>query len=286
MLRIELVMGPDIIAEVARVIAAADAPVDKLAAFFGVTRQTIYNWRNQSVRSIDKRQLGRILDPEFPSRLRAFVNGEATNGVDHAVPEILLPEPGKLSSIPPERALRRNEPPYAELLREHRVNPARLDAFKRQREEQKRHVHQGQLAARFRDFQSMANAIVALPNSVDEVGWLLFNKGLTDDRCYMAVSNAAAGGRPIPSDEIATMLLVERSRYLSRPYVEPVFRDRDRLDVCGVFVPLIGANVVYFASASPSIESEVKTVLVEQTFALTSIIENYLDEHNGKSPLE
>ena len=275
-------MGPDIIADVARVIAASEVPVDKLSAYFGVTRQTIYNWRNQTVRSIDRRQLTRILDPELPLKLKVFISGEAADR-PVSVAEIIPPEPSKPVSIPLDRALRRNEPPYADLLREHFINPNRLEMFKRRREEQKRHVHQGQLADHFRNFETVANRIVGLPNSVDEVGWMLFRKELPEDRCIMALSNAMAPGRPLPADDVATMLLVERARYLGQAYVQPEFRDQDRLETCGVFIPLAGGNILYLVSAHPSIESEVKTVLVErETFKLTTIIGAYLDEFGGK----
>lgn len=276
-------MGPDIIAEVARIIAASEVPVDKLSAYFGVTRQTIYNWRNQTVRSIDKRQLARILDPDLPSKLQAFIAGRATESTG-AVAEILPPDPSTAASIPADRALRRNDPPYADLLREHFINPSRLEVFKRRREEQKRHVHQGQLAQHLRNFETVANRIVGLPNSVDEVGWLLFSKELAEDRCIMAMSNASSPGRHLPADDVATMLLVERARYLGQPYVQPEFRDQDRLDTCGVFMPLAGGNIVYLVSGHRRIESEVKTVLVErETFRLTSIITDYLAEIGGKS---
>jgi hypothetical protein len=278
-------MGPDIIADVARVIAASEVPVDKLSAYFGVTRQTIYNWRNQTVRSIDRRQLARILDPDLALKLKVFVNGETADG-ENTVAEIIPPEPGRVTSIPPDRTLRRNEPPYADLLREHFINPNRLDVFKRRREEQKRHVHQGQLADHFRNFEAVANTIVSLPNSVDEVGWLLFSKGLAEERCIMAMSNTLAPGRPLPADDVATMLLVERARYLGQPYVQPVFRDQDRLETCGVFMPLAGGNILYLVSAHRRIESEVKTVLVErETFRLTNIVTSYLDEIGGKSSI-
>lgn len=275
-------MGPDIITDVARIIAASEVPVDKLSAYFGVTRQTIYNWRNQTVRSIDRRQLARILDPELPFKLKAFLNGEdAERAINTA--QILPPEP-KPQFIASDRLLRRNEPPYADLLRDNFINPNRLEIFKRRRDDQKRHIHQGQLGDHFRNFEAVANRIVDLPNSVDEVGWLLFRKELPEDRCIMALSNAVAPGRPLPADDVATMLLVERARYLGQPYVQPEFRDQDRLETCGVFIPLAGGNILYLVSAHPSIESEVKTVLVErETFKLTTIISAYLDEFGGKS---
>lgn len=276
-------MGPDIIADVARVIAASEVPVDKLSAYFGVTRQTIYNWRNQTVRSIDKRQLARILDPELPAKLQAFVKGQPADSTS-AAGEVIPPEPGRAAAIASDRALRRNEPPYADLLREHFINPNRLEAFKRRREEQKRHVHQGQLAEHLRNFETVANRIVSLPNSVDEVGWLLFSKDLAEERCIMAVSNATSAGRALPADDVATMLLVERARYLGQPYVRPEFRDQDRLETCGIFIPLVGGNIVYLVSAHRRIEAEVKTVLVErETFRLTTIIMDYLAEIGGRS---
>lgn len=264
---------------VSRILTGLDDIKDGVKGkYFGVSRQTIQAWKHKDVQAIDRNRLERLLDPEMPMKLRAFAGQwKAERGAAQADDD----EGEAADAAEPSDApspIGDNRPPFDELLGRFRISPARHEAFQQHRREQKAHSHEGQLAARFKDFQRAAADIIRQPNNIDEVGWMLFHESLPEDRCYLAVSTAVSARGGPAAAELAALLLVERQRYLARPYVDATFRDRDNLGIFAVFLPLAAGNVVYLASSTPKLESEIKTTLVGRRHELAEIVNRYLDE--------